>query len=188
MTELTPLIPVATAAVAAGAALGAQGISGPIQRGNQERIERTQRRERAAEVLAEVTAFLTDVNPDQLGFNASKEWSREILKELEERRQRIRIPLLTLSGSHPSPEVRVLAGQLEVQLAKTMNRTMYFVLDLLMHRDVESIREDANRDHEHALRLLDLLLDAIHEPETGRPVGGGLFWRSRELQGRDSGR
>jgi hypothetical protein len=51
---------------------------------------------------------------------------------------------------------------------------MYFVLDLLMHRDVESMREDANRYHEHALRLLDLLLDAIHEPETALPAGGLL--------------
>jgi hypothetical protein len=114
------------------------------------------------------------MTPDQLGFNARKEWSRKTLRELEERRQRIRIPLLTLSGSHPSPEVRALARQLEVQLANTLHRAMYFVLDLLMHRDVESMREDANRYHEHALRLLDLLLDAIHEPETALPAGGLL--------------
>jgi hypothetical protein len=65
---------------------------------------------------------------------------------------------------------------------------MYFVLDLLMHRDVEPMREDANRYHEDALRLLDLLLNAIHEPETGRPVGGGLPWGRRELPGREGGR
>jgi hypothetical protein len=39
-----------------------------------------------------------------------------------------------------------------------------------------------------ALGLLDLLLDTIHEPEAGRPVGGGLFWRRRQLPGRAGGR
>jgi hypothetical protein len=65
---------------------------------------------------------------------------------------------------------------------------MYFILDLIINRDVESMREDANRYHEDALRLLHQLLDVIHEPETGRPVGGGLFWRRRELPGREGGR
>jgi hypothetical protein len=39
-----------------------------------------------------------------------------------------------------------------------------------------------------ALGLLDQLLDTIHEPETRRPVGGRLFWRRKELPGREGGR
>jgi hypothetical protein len=49
---------------------------------------------------------------------------------------------------------------------------------------VESARGDANQHHEEALRLLDGLLDAIHEPETARSVEGGL-WRRRPLPGRE---
>jgi hypothetical protein len=88
----------------------------------------------AAEVLAGVRAFLTDVSPDALGIGASEEQSPETLRELEDRRDRIRIPLLTLAGSHPSREVRDLAGQLEVELAATLNRTGWFIPDLLRSR------------------------------------------------------
>ena len=64
----------------------------------------------------------------------------------------------------------------------------WFVSDLLRNRDSRPARDQANQHHREALGLLDQLLDAIHEPETGRPVGGGLFWRGKELPGREGGR
>jgi hypothetical protein len=181
-------VPAVTAAVGAAAALGGQVIAGRLQGRNQERMEAGQRRDRAAEVLADVRAFLVDASPDRLGFNASPERSPEVLRELRERRERIRIPLLTLAGSHPFPHIRRLAQQLEVEMANMLHMAEWFVSDLLRNRDSRTARDQANQHHATALGLLDQLLDAIHEPETGRPVGGGLFWRRRELPGREGGR
>jgi len=109
-----------------------------------------------------------------------------MLKELEERRDRIRIPLLILASSHPSPEVRDLAGQLEVELATMLTSTTWFVFDLLHNTDTASTRSDANQHHAEALRLLDRLLEAIHEPETGPPPLGrlGRLSQRRQLPGR----
>jgi hypothetical protein len=170
------------------AALGGGAVGAWLQGRRQDRTERTQRREQAAEVLAEARAFLTDASPDRLGINASQERSPQVLQELGERRERIRVPLLTLAGSHPSPTVRDLARRLEVEMANTLHMAGWFVSDLLRNRDMESARETANQHHTEALRLLDRLLDAIHEPATGRLVSGGLFWRRRELPGRGRGR
>jgi hypothetical protein len=180
-------VPAVTAGITAVAALGGQAIAGRFQGRNQERVEARQRRDRAAEVLAEARAFLVDASPDRLGFNASPERSPEVLQELGERRERIRIPLLTLAGSHPSPHVRRLAQQLELEMANMLHMAGWFVSDLLRNRDVETTRETANQHHAAALRLLDQLLDAIHEPDRPRPVGGSM-WRRRELPGGESGR
>lgn len=178
-------IPAVTAAITAAAALGGQAIAGRFQGRNQVRIDASQPRDRAAEVLAEVRAFLVDSFPDRLGFNASPERSPEVLRELRERRERIRIPLLTLADSHPSPHIHRLAQQLKAEMANMLQMAEWFVTDLLRNRDSRAARDQANQHHTAAPGLLDQLLDAIHEPETGRAVGGGLFWR-RELPGREA--
>ena len=177
-------VPAVTAGITAAAALGGQAIAGLFQGRNQERAEARQRRDRAAEVLAEVRTFLVDASPDRLGFNASPERSPEVLRELGERRDRIRIPLLTLAGSHPSSHIRRLAQQLEVEMANMLHMAGWVVSDLLRNRDSRSARDQANEHHTAALGLLDRLLDAIQEPEGGQPVRGGLFWRRREAPGR----
>ena len=87
--------------------------------------------------------------------------------------------MLTLAGSHPAREVRDLAGQLEVELAATLNRTGWFILDLLRSRDVESLRGKAILHRAEALRLLDGLLAEIHKPETGRRRLGRLSQRGQ---------
>jgi hypothetical protein len=71
------------------------------------------------------------------------------------------------------------------QLANTLHRAMYFILDLLMHRDVESMREDANRHHGHALRLLDLLLD---DPRAGDGSAGRWAVLAPQVVARPRGR
>jgi hypothetical protein len=73
-------------------------------------------------------------------------------------------------------------------MAKMLHMAGFFVSDLLRSRAPGAAREQANQHHTAALGLLDQLLDAIHEPEAGRPVGGGLFWRRRELPGREGDR
>jgi hypothetical protein len=181
-------VPAVTAGITAAAALGGQAIAGRFQGRNQERMDARQRRDRAAEVLAEVRAFLVDASPARIGINASQERSPEVLRELQERRERIRFPLLTLAGSHPSPHVRRLAKQLEVEMAEMLHMAGFLVSDLLGRKPPGTAREQANQHHTAALGLLDQLLDAIHEPETRRPVSGGLFWRRRELPDREGGR
>ena len=54
-------VPAVTAGITALAALGGQAIAGWIQGRNQERIEASQRRQQAAEVLAEVMATLRNL-------------------------------------------------------------------------------------------------------------------------------
>jgi hypothetical protein len=56
-------VPAVTAGITAAAALGGQAIAGLFQGRNQERVEARQRRDRAAEVLAEVRAFLVGREP-----------------------------------------------------------------------------------------------------------------------------
>jgi hypothetical protein len=102
-----------------------------------------------------------DVTPDRLGFNASQERSPQILQELGDRRERIRIPLLTLAGSHPSATVRDLARRLELEMANALHTAGWFITDLLRNRDVDTMRDQANRHHAEALRLHDQLVEAI---------------------------
>jgi hypothetical protein len=177
-------VPAVTAAVGAAAALGGQVIAGRFQGRSQGRMEAGQRRDRAAEVLAEVRAFLVDASPDRLGINVSEERSPKELEALWERRDRIRVPLLTLAGSHPSPRVRRLAQQLELEMTGTLHMAQWFVHDLLRRQRGDAAHDTANQHHTAALGLLDQLLVAIHEPETRRAVGG-LFGRRRELPGRE---
>ena len=73
-------------------------------------------------------------------------------------------------------------------MANMLHMAGWFVSDLLRGRDSDTARNQANEHHTAALGLLDRLLDAIHEPEMGRPTGDGLFWRRRELPGRTGGR
>jgi len=145
------------------AALGGGAVGAWLQGRRQDRAERTQRRERSAEVLAEARAFLTDVTPDRLGFNANEERSPQVLQELGERRERIRVPLLTLAHSHPSATVRDLATRLEIEMANTLHMAGWFITDLLRNRDVDSMRDQANQHHEEALRLLYELVEAIQQ-------------------------
>jgi len=64
--EATNWVPAVAAGIGALAALGGQLVAGLFQRRNQERAEQRQRRNRAAEVLAEATALYEDCNPNLL--------------------------------------------------------------------------------------------------------------------------
>jgi hypothetical protein len=154
-------VPAVTAGITALAALGGQAIAGLLQGRNQERVEARQRRQQAAEVLAEARAFLVDASPDRIGINASQERTPEVPRELQERRERIRIPLLTLAGSHPSPHVRRLAQQLEVEMANMLHMAGFLVSDLLGRRAPGAAREQANQHH----TVMDMLRKAIEHAQ-----------------------
>jgi hypothetical protein len=171
----TNWVPAVSAGIGALAALGGQLVAGWFQRRNQERTEAIQRRERAAEALAEARAFLVDASPDRIGINASPERSPEVLRELGDRRERIRIPLLTLAGSHPSPHVRRLAQQLELEMANMLVMDAWLVRELLRGADSRTYQDQASEHHTEALRLA--------RPAPGRDprAGGGPAGQRRTV-------
>jgi hypothetical protein len=120
------------------------------------------RLERTAEILAGTKALLTDAHPDRLAFNAGKQPPAEVFGGLDERWQRIRVPLLTVAAADSDARIRDLAGQLEVAVANMLNQGMWLVSDVLAGRDLLTTREDAVREHKEATRLLDKLLAEIH--------------------------
>jgi hypothetical protein len=83
--------------------------------------EQQQRRERTAEVLADVAAFLIDLDLHRLVARAEAKSApaqfTEGHRDLEGRHQAVRGPLLTLAVSHPSPTVRRLVRDLERSLS-----------------------------------------------------------------------
>jgi pimeloyl-ACP methyl ester carboxylesterase len=117
------------------------------------------RRDRAAEVLAEVRTLLIDAAPDQLAFNLSDR-TPEILSDLRERQQRIRGPLLAVTAGNSSA-VANLGIQLEKKLADTLYWDGWLVADLVNNRDAIPAREAAFEHHTESLRLLDQLVGAI---------------------------
>jgi hypothetical protein len=134
-----------------------------LQGRRQDRADRDQRRDRAAEVIAEVKALLTDMNPERLGFNARQETFDMTLAELEERWQRLRVPLLTLWGGHPSKEVRDLSREIEIAAGNTLIDGKWFVADLLRGKDHEEAHDNARLWHERATKLVNEVLEAIRK-------------------------
>jgi hypothetical protein len=151
---------VATVGITAASTLAAGFLGGWLQGRNQERADRRQQRERAAAVLAEVRALLTDANPERLGINANEEIFTQMFTDLNDRFQQIRIPLLTVGIGHPSEEVRGLAVALETALSNSLVSANRFVRFLLGMRSTE-FQETATRDYEEARRLVGQLGEAI---------------------------
>jgi hypothetical protein len=118
------------------------------------------RRDRAAEVLAEVKTLLFDATPDRLGFNVNDR-SPAILADLRERQKRIRVPLLTVTGGNTSPSVHNLGVQLEEEMANTLFWTSGSSSTCSRTRTPSPARQDAIKHHTEALRLLDQLVKAI---------------------------
>jgi hypothetical protein len=153
--------PVVQTGVGASAAIAGGFIGAWVQGRNQERTERDRRRERAAEILAEARALLTEAHPDHLVFNATPEDPPRTFDEFGDRWQGIRVPLLTLSTIGESERARRLARQLEPAIANALSRAAFLVSDLLQGRDLLDAREIALRDHGQAIQLLDQLEEAV---------------------------
>jgi hypothetical protein len=115
--EATNWVPAVTAGVGALAALGGQLVAGLFQRRNQERAEQRQRRDRAAEVLAEFTALYYDSSPSLVQDSDNP---RGALEALFERRDKSRIPLFMIATTHPSPRVREVAGTVDLELITSL--------------------------------------------------------------------
>jgi len=147
--------------VGASAALAGGFIGAWVQGRNQQRTERDRRRERAAEILAQARALLTEAHPDHVVFDANPEASPQTFDEFGDRWQGIRVPLLTLSTIGESERVRGLARQLEPAIANALSRAAFLVGGVLHGQDLLNTREVAIRDHSQAIRLLDQLEEAV---------------------------
>jgi len=127
-------------------------------------MERDRRRDRTAEILAEVRALLTDANPDLLGLRASEVTLQQTFPAIRDRWLRIRIPLLTVAAARPSKQVGALARRLEDATAGALARVGLFLFQVVRSQDFESARHEANRMRAVAIELLNQLEDAIQRP------------------------
>jgi hypothetical protein len=116
-TEATNWVPAATAGIAALAALGSQVIAGQLQGRNQERGEQRQRRDRAAEVLAEYTALYHDASPSVVQESDDPAGA---LEALFERRDKARMALYMIATTHPSARAREVAGTVDFELITSL--------------------------------------------------------------------
>ena len=164
--------PVATATIAALAVLGGQGLAGWQQARNQERLERSQerlegqrRRERAAQVLADVTALLVDAEAIRIGGLAVKHKAEleTLMKSqgtLVTRLGQLRGQLLSLSTGHPAAEVQALARRLESVLGRYLQTIwMAFAVPIAFQRSAH----DAGPEHAEAERLLQEPIEAVEQ-------------------------
>jgi hypothetical protein len=146
-----------TAASTLIAGFGVVVLQGRIQ----ERVERSHRVQRDAEVLGPIEALLTEMNPYPLGIVAGRETFSDVFRKLEDRLRAAGVALATMSIGHPSATVRGLARQLEAAMTSTYVRSY-----LLAHKeggspDFEEQRDATNRDYAEARRLADELAEAI---------------------------
>jgi hypothetical protein len=114
--------PVTQTGIGALAAVVGAFVGAWAQGRNQRRTERQQRREKVAAVLADVTAFLDDANPDDVSLHHGSliDAEKRLLAPLDRRRQELRMQLLRLSTAHPSAKVRRLAIRLDDMLLETL--------------------------------------------------------------------
>jgi hypothetical protein len=163
----TDWVPVATAMVGALAVLGGQWLAGRQQARNQERLEGQRRRERAAQVLADVTALLVDAEAVRIGGTALK--SRASLETLMKsqgtlvtRLGQLRGQLLAQSTGHPSAEVRTLARQLESALSRYL-QTIWMAFALPQQAGLQRPIGESGPEHAEAERLLGELIEAVEQ-------------------------
>jgi hypothetical protein len=137
---------------------------------HEERIERQQRRDRAAEVLADVSELLGDsaiqrtlaeaLAPESMGAA-----ERHYADHLQPRLKAAREQLILMAIREPSPEVRRLARQLEKAVDSSLHSTSY----MLASRTAEGtagpilakLAADSEQDHFKALALLDELVEKL---------------------------
>jgi hypothetical protein len=171
----TDWAPVVQTAIGAIAAISGGVVGAWLQGRHQQRTERDRRRERSGEILAEITALLDDADPGSLELDASPDSYNKTLVRLSERRSTIRLRLLTLAASHPSRDVRDLAGRLDRALLESLGTTGLYLDDLVGRgiqpslddvifgrvKEAAEAERDAKQDYDEALRLLAQLVEAI---------------------------
>jgi hypothetical protein len=179
----TDWAPVIQTGIGALAALGGGFVGAWLQSKSQERIEqrrlhreqaveRQQRRDRAASLLAEVSSLLRDskdqwVLADTLSLKPPQveKSLRSNYHRLEDRHEAARERLLAMTISEPSPEVRRQVRELEEALDNSLRSTFYRVMSRpngkLEIPVLDQLAESGMEEHLKALRLLDDLVEAL---------------------------
>jgi hypothetical protein len=160
----TDWAPVIQTGIGAAAAIGGGLLGAWMQGLGQQRLERDRRRERFAEVLADATSLLEELNPRRPHFGRKLSDPMAFHKDTGERLRSIRARLLILSVGHPDSQVRGLAGRLDKALHE-LDSAMGILVDM-METDqqapaVAKGRVEAKDEHEEANGLLADLLKAI---------------------------
>jgi hypothetical protein len=175
--------PVIQTGVGAAAALGGGAVGAWLQARSQERIdhrrlrheqriERQQRRDRAAALLAEVSAVLTDIGSHRLALQHTPpdppgmlERMKADYERIKDRQKVLREPLMAMAIGDPSPTVRHLIRELE----RTLHSSLWFTWYRIVNRgvgpmddpDLARVAENSERDYRKAHALLDELIEAL---------------------------
>lgn len=179
-TDWGPVIQTGIGAVAAlgGGAVGAWFQARSQERIEQrrlrreERIERQQRRDRAAALLAEVSALLKDslrqhgimdaVPPES---RVMRESLRSEVEGLKDRQKVVREQLVAMAIGAPSPEVRHLVQEVERALDLSLSSTWFRLYSRPGGRvtipALAKFAENGQQEHFKALALLDELIEAL---------------------------
>jgi hypothetical protein len=170
-------------ALGAAAAIGGGVAAAWLQGRSQERIEqrrlrreedveRQQRRERAASVLAEVSTLLYDLRDRRSFVKRSRgesdrqrtEQLFEFLDPLYEREQAANEQLILMAVREPDPEVRRLARQLAQAMHDGIYRTSMFLIGRAIESDAPVYAQLATQGEQfcsEAQGLLDKLIDTL---------------------------
>jgi hypothetical protein len=138
----------------------------------EEEVERQQRRERAASVLAEVSTLLQAVRAQRSFVQWSPSESHqqrseklvEHLDPLHEREQAASEQLILMAIREPDPEVRGLARQLAQAMSDGIYRTSMYLMARAVESDAPAVAQLATEGEQfcsEAQGLLDKLIDAL---------------------------
>jgi hypothetical protein len=147
-------------AIGAGAAIGGAPVGAWAQGGVQQRLERQRRRERAAEVLADVTALLEEANPWRV-----KQWRRgtadDVMKTFENQHDKLQVKLVALAASQPSPRRRRLVRQLDAAVAVSLKSTRSLLEQMWDGKERTVGMDTVEHAHLEAKRVLAKLVDKL---------------------------
>jgi hypothetical protein len=156
----------ALAQTTVGAAAGITGglLGSWIQGRSQGQLERHRRRERSAEVLADATSLLWEMNPNRPHFGHRLHDASSFFSANDRRMKSVRARLLLLVVGHPDADVRDLARQLNQSLYELDSAMGIFVDSMELEQSPAAVtkqRAEAKERHAEADALLADLLKVI---------------------------
>jgi hypothetical protein len=148
---------------AAAAIVG--GLLGSWMQGrSQGQLERHRRRERFAEVMADTTSLLWEMDPHRPHFGHRLRDASSFFSANDRRMKSVRARLLLLVVGHSDAQVRDLARQLDQALYELDSAMGIFVDSMELEQSTAAVakqRAEAKERHGEADRLLSDLLKAI---------------------------
>jgi hypothetical protein len=121
-----------------------------------------------AEIVADATTLLMDLDPERRTINADPTpgSEKDLWKNLNQRKDQLYKQLLLLSVGHPSRDVASAADELGLALLWTSQQTQFAVFELLANRDFLPYVENAKQKHKAADTALVRLTIAAKDAAT----------------------